>query len=200
MKAIKEKKERALGVKLFLKAERCNSPKCATVRKPYGPGMHGQRRRRQPSDYSRQLKEKQKMQLLYGLNNRQTMNLFRKNSPEKIFSLLERRLDRVVAYLGIAASSRVARQLVSHGHIAVNGKRVTIPSYRVKVGDVIAIRPESRDIKTFESLAERIKQKDVPPWLKPAGEDGSGECVAEPDFSGAQLPFDISLVGEFYSR
>ena len=200
MRPVKEKKERSLGIKLFLKAERCNSPKCATVRKPYGPGMHGQRRKRQPSDFARQLKEKQKVQFLYGLNNRQTMNLFKKNPPAKIFSILERRLDRVAYYLGIAGSPRIGRQMVSHGHITVNGKRVTIPSYSVKVGDVIAIRPESKSGKLFEGLSEKLKQKDVPSWLKPMGDDGSGTCIAEPDFGGAQTSFDISLVGEFYSR
>ena len=200
MKPVKEKKERALGIKLFLKAERCNSPKCATIRKPYGPGMHGQKRKRMPSDFARQLKEKQKVQLLYGLNNRQVMNLFRKSSPAEIFSVLERRLDRVVYYLGFAASPRVGRQMVSHGHITVNGKRVTIPSYRVKVHDVISIRPESRSGKLFEGLDERLKQREVPSWLKFTTENLSGECIAEPDLGGAQVPFDISLVGEFYSR
>ncbi len=200
MKNVKEKKERALGIKLFLKAERCNSPKCATVRKPYGPGMHGQKRKRPISDFGRQLKEKQKMQLIYGLNNRQVRALFRDYSPEKIFSALERRLDRVVYYLGFAPSLRVGRQIVSHGHILVNGKKVTIPSFRVKTGDKITVRPESRKSKLFEELSEKLKQKELPAWLTLKGEEFTGECVAMPDFKGIQLPFDISLVGEFYSR
>ncbi len=200
MISIKEKKERSLGVKLFIKAERCNSPKCATVRKPYRPGVHGQSRRRAPSDYGYQLQEKQKAQFMYGLNNRQMTNLFKKNSPAKIYSLLERRLDRVVYYLGLAPSPRVGRQFTSHGHIMVNGRKVTIPSYSVKMGDKISVRPESIGNKAFEGLSDRLKQKDTPSWLRLDREKMTGECVSEPDFQSAQLPFDITLVGEFYSR
>ncbi len=200
MKPIKEKKERALGMKLFVKAERCSSPKCATIRKPYRPGMHGQKRRRAMSDYGRQLQEKQKVQLLYGLKNNQVRLMFKKHSSSEIFSILERRLDRVVYYLGFAGSPRVARQMISHGHILVNGRKVTIPSYGVTIGDTIAIRQESRQRKLFEGIAERLKQKETPPWLKLNHEKLEGECLAIPDATGIQLPFDISLVGEFYSR
>lgn len=200
MKSIKEKKERALGMKLFIKAERCNSPKCATIRKPYRPGMHGQKRRRPISDYGRQLQEKQKIQLLYGLKNTQMRLMFKKHSPSEIFSVLERRLDRVVYYLGFAGSPRIARQMISHGHIVVNGRKVTIPSYSVTIGDKISIRPESRQSKLFEDLTERLKQKETPPWLKLDHEKMEGECLAVPEVTGIQLPFDISLVGEFYSR
>ncbi len=200
MKPIKEKKERALGMKLFLKAERCGSPKCAVIRKPYGPGAHGQDRKRAPSDYGKQLKEKQKVQLVYGLTSRQLVILFRGKSPEKIYSLLERRLDRVVYYLGFAASPRIGRQIVSHGHIVVNGKRVTIPSYCVKVGDIVSVHPGSMGKKFFEDVKERVKQKDLPAWLIRVDDELSGKCISEPSLKDAQLPFDLSLVGEFYSR
>ncbi|MCL4399892.1 30S ribosomal protein S4 [Patescibacteria group bacterium] len=200
MKNVKEKKERSLGIKLFLKAERCNSPKCATVRKPYRAGMHGQKRRRAISDYGRQLQEKQKVMLIYGLNNRQMLGLFKDSSPAKIYSVLEKRLDRVVYYLGFAPSPRVGRQMVSHGHIMVNGRKVTIPSFSVKIGDKISIRPESKSSKLFEGAGERIKQVDIPSWLKIDPEKMIGECVALPSVEGVQLPFDLSLVGEFYSR
>ena len=199
MKSIKEKKERALGVKLFIKADRCNSPKCVTVRRPYRPGVHGQDRRRQPSEYGRELKEKQKLQIIYGLNNRQMMNLFGSKSPEEILKHLEKRLDRVVFLLGLAKSPRIARQLVSHGHILVNGRKVTIPSYYVKVGDKIEIRPESRPSKLFEDVQLRLKQYTPPAWLKLDAANLKGECIEEPVVESS-LPFDINLVGEFYAR
>ncbi len=199
MKSIKEKKERALGVKLFIKADRCNSPKCVTVRRPYRPGVHGQARRRQPSEYGRELHEKQKLQLIYGLNNRQMMNLFGAKSPDEILKHLEKRLDRVVFLLGFAKSPRIARQLVSHGHILVGGRKVTIPSYYVKVGEKIEIRPESRGSKMFEDIQARLKQYAPPAWLKLDAPNLKGECVEEPVIMGS-LPFDINLVGEFYAR
>jgi len=196
---IKEKKERALGVKLFLKAERCNSPKCALVRKPYPPGMHGQGSRRILSDYGRQLKEKQKLQVVYGLNNKQVSNLFKNFKLDEIPLILERRLDKVVYNLGFAKSLRIGRQLVLHGHILVNGRKVTIPSYLVSKGDKISIRPESMNKKVFSDLKDLLKQKEVPLWLKLDVEKMVGEVIALPP-KGERLPFDISLVAEFYSR
>jgi small subunit ribosomal protein S4 len=196
---IKEKKERALGVKLFLKAERCNSPKCALVRKPYPPGMHGQGSRRILSDYGRQLKEKQKLQVVYGLNNKQVSNLFKNFKLDEIPLILERRLDKVVYNLGFAKSLRIGRQLVLHGHILVNGKKVTIPSYLASKGDKISIRPESMNKKVFSDLKDLLKQKEVPLWLKLDVEKMVGEVIALPP-KGERLPFDISLVAEFYSR
>jgi len=196
---IKEKRERALGVKLFLKAERCNSPKCALVRKPYPPGMHGQGSRRILSDYGRQLKEKQKLQVVYGLNNKQVSNLFKNFKLDEIPLILERRLDKVVYNLGFAKSLRIGRQLVLHGHILVNGKKVTIPSYLVSKGDKISIRPESMNKKVFSDLKDLLKQKEVPLWLKLDVEKVVGEVIALPP-KGERLPFDISLVAEFYSR
>jgi len=196
---IKEKKERALGVKLFLKAERCNSPKCATVRKPYPPGMHGQSGRKILSDYGKQLKEKQKLQITYGLNNKQVSNLFKNHSLDEIPLMLERRLDRVVYHLGFAKSPRIARQLISHGHILVNGKKVTIPSFLVSKGDKISIRTESMNKKIFGDLKDFLKQKEVPVWLKLDIEKMVGEVIELPP-KGEKMPFDISLVAEFYSR
>lgn len=193
-----EKKERALGTKLFLKAERCNSPKCVTIRRPYRPGVHGQKRH-SISEYGRQLHEKQKIQITYGLNNRQMRGLF-KNHREKIIALLETRLDRVVYLLGLAASPRIARQLVSHGHIVVNGRKVTIPSYHVKIGDVIGIRSESRLIKIFEDLRTKLKQYEPPVWLVLDKEKLEGKCLAGPDASNTNFPFDSNLVVQFYSR
>lgn len=201
MKRIKEKKERALGTKLFLKAERCNSPKCVMVRRPSRPGVHGQKRH-SVSEYGRQLQEKQKIQIIYGLNNRQTMVLFHKfKNKDRLLQSLEHRLDRVVFLLGLAESSRVTRQLISHGHVLVGGRKVTTPSFRVKIGDVISIRPESKKLKIFEETSDKLKKYTPPTWLKLLSiEELKGECIKLCDPGEIQFPFDINLVGEFYSR
>ncbi|MEX1014667.1 MAG: 30S ribosomal protein S4 [Candidatus Paceibacterota bacterium] len=200
---IKEKKERALGEKLFLKPERCNSHKCVMIRRPYGPGQHGQKRKKRPSEYGRQLQEKQKIQIVYGLTNNQMENIFRKYSgqPDKIVSTLEKRLDRVVFLLGIAGAPRVSRQLVSHGHIMVNGRKMTIPSYQVEEGDVVSIRPQSRKIQMFEDLGDTLKKHKTPEWLEmnADADKEEGKCIGEPT-EDAIHPFDINLVGEFYNR
>jgi small subunit ribosomal protein S4 len=198
MPKIKEKKERALNTKLFLKADRCNSPKCVMVRRPYRPGDHGQRRR-PPSEYGKQLQEKQKAQIIYGLSNRQLVTIFR-NPKEKIFQMLEQRLDRVVHLLGFAASPRIARQLVSHGHILVDNRKVTSSSHRVRVGNVIEIRPQSLTSKVFEGLDEQLKNHETPDWLELDPKSKKGKCKTDPQFEHDSLPFDIDLVGEFYAR
>lgn len=200
MRTIKEKKERRLGVKLFLKADRCNSPKCVMIRKPYKPGVHGKKGGRPLSDFGKQLQEKQKIQIIYGLTNRQLQSLFRKKEKEAILLDLERRLDRVVYLLGFARSPRIARQIISHGHIMVGGKKVTISSYRVKVGDVISIRPESSSSPIFFEIPAKNKDFSPPEWLKLNQENLRGECVQMPQIMGVILPFDINLVGQFYSR
>lgn len=199
MKRIKEKKERSLGIKLFLKGDRCNSPKCAMVRHPYRPGQHGQARH-SVSEFGKQLQEKQKIQILYGLNNHQMMKMFRNYDKDGIMTKLESRLDHVVFLLGFAKSPRIARQLVSHGHIHVNGRKVTIPSYYIRVKDIIAVRPESRRALIFDDIQLRLKQYTPPEWLKLKVEELKGECVAKPPVTGVQLPFDINVVGQFYSR
>jgi small subunit ribosomal protein S4 len=200
MQKVKEKRERTLGVKLFLKADRCNSPKCVMVRRPYRPGIHGQKPH-SLTDYGKQLHEKQKIQFYYGLNNRQMAALFKKaKSPGEVVAALEHRLDHVVLLLGFAKSTRIARQLVSHGHILVSGRKMTIPSYRVRVGDVIEIRPESRRAKIFDDLAMRLKSYEPPDWLKLDKDNLKGECVREVDPQLVALPLDINLVGQFYSR
>lgn len=201
MKKLKEKKERALGVRLFLKPERSASPKAAIIRRPYRPGQHGQRRHT-VSEFGKQLNEKQKVQIIYGLNNRQLSTLFNKYKDRtKVLSVLEHRLDHVVMLLGLAGSARVARQLVSHGHITVNGRKVTVPSFRVKVKDVVALREESRKLKLFAELPAKLKKYTPPTWLSlTSAEECKGQCVKPFDISEAQIPFDLSVVGEFYSR
>lgn len=198
MLRVKEKRERSLGTKLFLKADRCNSPKCVMVRRPSRPGQHGTRRR-MVSEYGKQLQEKQKIQIYYGLSNRQMSKLFQEHPKEEIASLLEQRLPHVVFFLGFAKSPRIGRQLVGHGHVLVNGRKVTIPSYHVKVGDIISIRPESRESKLFEDIATHLKQYEAPEWLKLDKENLKGECVKNVSADDT-FPFNIDLVGEFYSK
>jgi len=198
-----EKKERALGVKLFLKAHRCNSPKCAAVRKAYRPGLHG-KARHSSSEVGQQLNEKQKIKVSYGIREAQMHKVFSlaaKNpgvTGNMIVQLLERRLDNVVFRLGLAPSRSVGRQLVSHGHIMVNGRKVTIPSYLVRVGDKITIRTESKDIAQFKDLSERFKKYETPLWLSLDKEKFAGEMVSLP--KDLEVPFDVNMVVDYYSK
>jgi len=200
----REKRERSLGTKLFLKADRCNSPKCVTARRPHKPGAHGKSYSRALSEFGTQLKEKQKVRFTYGLRERQMANIAKKAARNPgitgpmIISLLESRLDNVVYRLGFAKSRSVGRQLVGHGHILVNGRRTTAPSAQVKVGDVIAVRPQSKDSGPFRELAERLKKQDVPVWLSLDADKQEGKVISAPkDFD---IPFDVNLVVDYYSK
>ena len=201
-----EKRERRLGTRLFLKAERCGSPKCALIRRPYPPGAHGRSRRRQPSELSKKLQEKQKLQLIYGLNERQMQNLFHDllgkkiKTGEQAVKILEKRLDNAVFRLGLAPSRRVARQLVSHGHILLDGKKVTIPSRLLKKGNVVSLRPQSLKMRVFEDLETRLKKLEAPKWLNLDKDNKRGEVASEPDEEPKNMPFDINLVAEYYSK
>lgn len=200
----KEKRERSLGARLFLKPHRCNSPKCALTRNPQRPGPHGGSFRRAGSEFARQLLEKQKMQFSYGLRERQMKNVFLKALRTKevtgitMLKMLESRLDNVVFRLGIAPSRSVARQLVGHGHILVNGKRVSIPSYSVKVGQVISVRPVAIGKGALKDVLENIKKYDAPAWLELDKEKLQGKMIAPPDVSDAL--FNVHLVVDFYSK
>lgn len=200
----REKKERSLGIKLFLKAARCNSPKCATVRRPTKPGAHGKSRGRSLSEFGEQLKEKQKFQFSYGLRESQIKNLFKKAlksrgvTGARFLSLLEGRLDNVVFRLGLAPSRSVARQLVGHGHIMVDNQRVTIPSYQVKAGEVISIRPQSKEHPVFKALGESLKKYEPPSWLFLDKEKMEGKVISAPkDFDES---FDVNMVVDYYSK
>ncbi len=199
----REKKERSLGVKLFLKADRCNSAKCVMSRRPHRPGLHG-KSYKSMSEFGQQLKEKQKIRFTYGIRERQMQLIFNKASRNPgitgamIVTILESRLDNVVYRLGFGASRSVARQLVSHGHILVNGRRVTIPSLQVAVGNVISLRPQSADHPLFRDLGEKLKKQDVPVWLSLDADKKEGKVVSAPkDF---EIPFDVNLVVDFYSK
>ena len=194
------------GVKLYLKGERCYSPKCAMERRPYPPGQHGQKRARRPSDYAVRLREKQKLRRIYGISERQFRNLFEVASKNKVVTgsvflgLLESRLDNVVYRLGFAVSRRQARQLVRHGHITVNGRRVDLPSYRVRPGDEIAVAEKSRNLELIRQNLEAMKGRKVGPWLSLDVEGMKGKFLRLPDREDLALPVNEQLVIEFYSR
>lgn len=200
---ITEKKERTLGERLFLKGTRCDSPKCVTVRRPYAPGAHG-KRRRGGSEFGEQLKEKQKFKFSYGLTEAQlehvVNNAMRQKevTGTKIMEFLERRLDNITARLGIALSRRMARQMIRDGHITVNGRKVTIPSFLVSIGDTIGIREESRSKAMFAAFKERAQTRTVPGWLMLNPEKSEGKVVS---FSfDEEMPFNINLVVEYFSK
>ena len=194
------------GVKLYLKGERCYSPKCAMERRPYPPGQHGQKRARRPSDYAVRLREKQKLRRIYGISERQFRNLFEEASKKKgvtgsvFLGLLESRLDNVVYRLGFAVRRRQARQLVRHGHITVNGRRVDLPSYRVRPGDEIAVAEKSRNLELIRQNLEAMKGRKVGPWLSLDVEGMKGKFLRLPDREDLALPVNEQLVIEFYSR
>ena len=199
-----EKKERSLGIKLFLKPHRCLSAKCVTVRRPTRPGVHGKAYRRALSEYGEQLKEKQKIQFSYGLRETYMKKIFREalRNPSAtgamIMNFLERRLDNVVYRLGLAPARSVGRQLVSHGHILVNSRRVDIPSYQVKAGDTIAIRLQSKNHPAFKDLSAALSKYEPPSWLALDKEKLEGKVISLPkDFDET---FDLSKVVDYYSK
>lgn len=197
------------GEKLYLKGERCFSPKCAIERRNYPPGQHGrelQFRRSRPSDYGLQLREKQKLRRIYGVLERQFRRYFaiaqraRGMTGALLLILLERRLDNVVYRLGFASSRAQARQLVRHGHFEVNGRKVDIPSYQVKPGDVIRVRDSSREKDYFKEIAERLEGHRPPPWLLLNPQDLSGQVLRLPVREEIDTRVQEHLIVEFYSR
>ena len=204
----KEKKERALGVRLGLKGTRCSSDKCAQVRRPYPPGAHGKGRRRPLSDFGKQIKEKQKFKLTYLIDEKNLNRIFGEaiktqssvsgGVGAKFIELLESRLDNVVYRLGFTPSRLMARQLVVHGHFFVNGKRVRSPGYEITKGDLISIREESKNDALFRDMREKLKSQEVPKWLILDAEKLEGRVASEPH--DVEVPFEISLLVEAFSN
>ena len=195
------------SVKLFLKGSRCLTDKCAIERRSYVPGQHGQNKsRRRVSEYSRQLREKQKLKRIYGLLERQFVFTFEKAerlkgmTGDNLVSLLERRLDNVTYRLGLASSRKAGRQLVNHGHIMVNGKKVTIPSFLVHQGDVLEVRMRSKENVAIRSAVETVESRGMPAWLEWDHANLRGEVRALPTKEDAALPVDEQLVVVLYSR
>lgn len=196
------------GEKLFLKGERCLTPKCAVERRPYPPGLHGRQAqfRRKVSDYGLQLRAKQKAKRVYGVMERQFRRYFREAERRRgltgtnLLVLLESRLDNVVYRLGLAFSRPQARQLVRHGHFEVNGRKVDIPSYLVQPGDVVAVRHSSRKLMGFKEIALDLEHRAVPDWLSRDDETMSGRVMSMPEREDIDITINEQLIVEYYSR
>jgi len=198
---------RRAGEKLFLKGERCYSPKCAMIKRKYPPGVHGPKQRIRLSEYGLQLREKQKMRKQYGLLERQFKNYFVKASKMKgdigynFLNLLESRLDNVVLKSGIVESRNLARQMISHGHILVNEKKVTIPSYVAKVGDLVAIKEKSSFADRMKDMEKSKKEKEnLPSWISFDKDNKAVKVVSSIDEEDLPKGIDTRLVIEYYSK
>ncbi len=193
------------NLKLFLKGERCYTDKCAIERRSYPPGQHGQRRQKF-SEYSIQLREKQKVKRMYGLLEKQFRRTFAMAARVKgvtgdvLLVLLERRLDNVTYRIGFASSRADARMLVRHGHILVNGKRVTIPSYFVRAGDVVSVKEQSRQMGRVISALESSQRRGVPDWSEVDREGFTGKIKLLPTRSDITTPINEKLIVELYSK
>lgn len=196
------------GEKLYLKGERCYSPKCAVEKRKYAPGQHGPTGsfRRKTSDYATQLREKQKARRVYGVFERQFRHYFAEASKTSgvtgatLLQYLERRFDNVVFRLGFATSRKQARQLVLHGHFLVNGTPVNVPSYLLKVGDTITVAPHSRTSPYFESVAKDLTKKAVVGWLAVDPSNQSASVVSLPTRQQIDTALKEQLIVEYYSR
>jgi small subunit ribosomal protein S4 len=193
------------GVKLFLKGDKCMT-KCTLERRNTRPGQHGTSRSRKPSGYALQLREKQKVRRTYGLLERQFRRQFdiaaRRpgRTSENLMQVLEMRLDNLVYRLGFADSRAQARQLVCHGHFAVNGRKTDIPSFIAKPNDVISVRERSKGLEYFKTRALLLAQKGVPAWLSLDIDAMTGRVLSLPSRADLELPFDEQKVVELYQR
>ena len=201
------KKCRREGVKLFLKGQKCFSPKCPIVRRNYPPGLHGQKGRRgRMTEYGQQLREKQKAKRVYGILERQFRNYYQKaikqrgDTGEIIQQLLEMRLDNVIYRSGFADSRKQARQMVNHGLFLVNGKKVNIPSYQLKPKDEITIKPEKTKAKIFTDLEKKLEKKEFPNWLHFDLKTNTVKILNKPTGNELEKTFNPRLIVEFYSK
>ena len=194
------------GMKLFLKGERCYTEKCAIERRTYAPGDHGRDRRTKLTNYGVQLREKQKVKRIYGVLEDQFRRYFetaertRGITGETLLQLLERRLDNVVYRLGLATSRPQARQLVRHGHFLINGRKVDIPSYSLKQGDLITVLGRSQKNPTLEHAMEEVKGRGIPAWLSFDPASIAGRVVSMPTREQINLPVQEQLIVELYSK
>ncbi len=194
------------GIELYLKGDRCFTDKCAIKRRGYPPGQHGQRRLKKHSDYGVQLREKQKARRIYGLLERQFHNYFEKadrmkgKTGDNLLILLERRLDNVVYKLGFAVTRRESRQLVRHGHFLVKGRRVNIPSYLVRPGDLVEMRERSRKIPSVNEALDAVVRKGIPPWLELERDSFRGSVKTLPTRVDITEPIQEQLIVELYSK
>jgi small subunit ribosomal protein S4 len=193
------------GIELYLKGDRCFTDKCGIKRRGYPPGQHGQRRPKH-SDYGVQLREKQKAKRIYGILERQFRTYFDKadrmrgKTGEILLTLLERRLDNAVYRLGFATTRRESRQLVLHGHFLVGGRKVNIPSYLVRPGEVIEVREKSRSITNLNEALDAVVRKGIPPWLELDRDNYRGTIKALPGRPDITEPIQEQLIVELYSK
>ena len=194
------------GMKLFLKGERCYTEKCAIEKRNLPPGQHGKLRKAKLVGYGLQLREKQKVKRIYGVLENQFRRYFetaertRGITGETLLQLLERRMDNVIYRLGLATSRAQARQLVRHGHFQVNGKKVDIPSYSVKVGDVVTVRESSRKNASILHAVEEVKGRGIPEWLSFDAATFTGRINSMPTREQINLPVQEQLIVELYSK
>ncbi len=202
----KEKLSRRIGENLGLKAERSFSPKSAFLKKPYRPGMHGKSRRRALSEFGTQLLEKQKIKFTYGLTERQLQKYFNEAKRKKgitgdlLLGALEKRLDNAIYRSGLASSRAIARQLVNHGHFLVNNKKVNIPSYSVKMDDIMSIKPKSRSKTIFFDLANKLKKYEAPTWLTVDKKNFETKIKSDPKINDLPKNFNMNVVVAYYSK
>jgi small subunit ribosomal protein S4 len=193
------------GEKLFLKGDRCFTDKCGVERRKYSPGMHGPRRKK-VSDYGLQLREKQKLKQIYGVLERQFKRYFYLAERKKgvtgsnLLQLLESRLDNVVYRLGFASNRGQARQLITHGHFTVNGKKVTIPSYLIRTGDVIGPREKSAKLITIQDSLAKVEHRGFPVWMEMDVNNLKGKILHLPLRDEVSLPVQEQLIVELYSK
>ncbi len=183
----------------------CDSPKCPLVKRPYPPGQHGPgNKRKKVSGYGKQLLEKQKVKIIYGLLEKQFSNYVTEaarkvgDTSKILLSFLESRLDNVVYRAGLASSRRAARQMVTHGHVTVNGKKLDIPSYRVRVGESVGVISQSKGKKLFEGATEKMQKTDAPAWLAVDAKTTSAKVLNAPTVENPN--FNPKAIIEFYSR
>jgi small subunit ribosomal protein S4 len=194
------------GMKLFLKGQRCLSDKCAIERRAYAPGEHGKSRRVKETNYGTQLREKQKARRIYGMLERQFRHFFAKASTSKgvtgetLLQMLECRLDNVVFRLGFAPNRAMARQLVRHGHVQVNGRKVDIPSFQVKAGNEVALRDKSKKLTVVVNSLEARKGQSTPEWLDLSVEKMTGRVLSIPTRQSISVPINEQLIVELYSK
>lgn len=190
------------GEKLFLKGERCYTDKCSFTRRSYAPGQHGLSRRPKRSEYGTQLRAKQKAKAIYGVLERQFSQYYEQMNTgqhgQSLLQLVERRLDNVLYRLGLAVSRKSARQMLLHGHVMINGRPVTIPSYQVRVGDKITLdHPSDIVHKQIQDIAKKTQPVS---WLKASSDGKSGEVTSLPTAEDVKESIEESLIVEFYSR
>lgn len=194
------------GAKLFLKGEKCFSAKCPMIKKNYPPGAHGAKRQSRPTEYGRQLREKQKAKKIYGLLERQFRNYFRKalrqkgDTGEIMRQLLETRFDNVIFKSGLAKSRRQARQLINHGQFLVNNKKVNIASCQLKPKDEVSIKPQKAGNKIFVDLEKKLEKKDQPGWLKLDLKNLTLKILNIPKGDEMEQTYNPRLIIEFYSK